>query len=732
MRRHAEVFLRTRVARRVLGLFLLCAMLPLTLLALYGYGYLADELESRARDDLRSQSKVTGMIVLDRLAGLSASLELLAFQTGPDRPSIGAARRTTAIEFGPRFQGLLLEHGDGRVEALVGEIEPLPVLDRPQLDHLASGRVALISRRETSGVAVFLVRATQGGGRLWGKIDPGSVWDTQSQNSPAPTGTLACIATGDLEPLSCPAEQALAALRPLNTAPTLTWTKAGEHYIGGQWTIFLGRLYGAPSWRVLLSAPEQNIYAPLNHLRWTFFLGLTLALAAVFALSHIQLRRTMQPLEALEAGTRRLAAGDFGEPVLVRSDDEFQALAGSFNRMAGDLEQQFHAQRALERVHRAALAATGPEPVLDALFTTRQHLLPGSGLAVALAQPDDPCRWTVVEQSDGPRARVREDVQPRLAELEELRDHPDGLVVRRGERARTYFPDAGAVLFNEVMVLPIVRKGNLGGALVVPCRPEEEGRDEVLASARESATRIVVAICNAQLVEQLDTMSWGALTTLARTIDAVSPWTAGHSERVTLGAMEIGRRLGISEENMDLLHRGGLLHDIGKIGIPAAILDKPGALTAEEFATVRTHPAVGARILAPIGAFRAALPLVLHHHEMLDGSGYPHGLKGDQIPPLVRILTVADVFDALVSDRPYRPAWPVDLAVQYLREGVGIRFDADAVEVLTVAIADGWSAKPARDAASTRSMDTASYSLCPDTRLPLSHAEVTQGHSSRS
>ncbi|MBP6669124.1 MAG: HD-GYP domain-containing protein, partial [Gemmatimonadales bacterium] len=199
-----------------------------------------------------------------------------------------------------------------------------------------------------------------------------------------------------------------------------------------------------------------------------------------------------------------------------------------------------------------------------------------------------------------------------------------------------------------------------------------------------------VAIANTQLIEQLDAMNWGSLTALARTIDAVSPWTAGHSERVTLGAIEIGRRIGLGHDDLDLLHRGGLLHDIGKVGVPAGILDKPGKLTDEEYEQIKQHPAIGARILAPIGAVRRALPLVLHHHELLDGSGYPHGLSGDQIPLLVRILTVADVFDALVSDRPYRPAWPVERAIAHLREGAGVKFDPRIVEALAAATATGW------------------------------------------
>src|SRR5206468_8382401 len=139
--------------------------------------------------------------------------------------------------------------------------------------------------------------------------------------------------------------------------------------------------------------------------------------------------------------------------------------------------------------------------------------------------------------------------------------------------------------------------------------------------------------------------------------------TAGHSERVTAFAVEIARRLGLGEAELMQLHRGGLLHDIGKIGVPRELLEKQAPLTRDERRRMEAHTTTGARILAPIASFGDVIPLVRSHHELLDGSGYPDGLRGDEIPPLVRILTVADVFDALVSERPYRTAWPAELAL---------------------------------------------------------------------
>jgi len=134
---------------------------------------------------------------------------------------------------------------------------------------------------------------------------------------------------------------------------------------------------------------------------------------------------------------------------------------------------------------------------------------------------------------------------------------------------------------------------------------------------------VAVALANAQLLEDLDSMNWGTLTALARTVDAKSPWTAGHSERVTDTALEIGTALGLRDQELENLHRGELLHDIGKIGIPVSILDKPERLTEDEYRVVRGHSRMGARILEPIAAYASVIPMVLHHHERFDGKGYP-------------------------------------------------------------------------------------------------------------
>lgn len=198
------------------------------------------------------------------------------------------------------------------------------------------------------------------------------------------------------------------------------------------------------------------------------------------------------------------------------------------------------------------------------------------------------------------------------------------------------------------------------GAADARVRAWELGADEFLTKPfhpLEVAARCRSLLRQKDLVDALDSAE-SVVFTLVRAIEAKSAYTHGHSTRVTGYALDLAGRVGLGESDRDLLRRGSALHDIGKISMPDAIIDKPGPLTAEEYEVIKRHPADGARIVEPLRSARDVIPLVRWHHERMDGAGYPDGLAGADIPPLVRMLAVADVYDALASDRPYRPAMP--------------------------------------------------------------------------
>jgi putative nucleotidyltransferase with HDIG domain len=186
----------------------------------------------------------------------------------------------------------------------------------------------------------------------------------------------------------------------------------------------------------------------------------------------------------------------------------------------------------------------------------------------------------------------------------------------------------------------------------------------------------------ASTIHALEQLDIATLTAFARAIDANSPWTAGHSERVTALALRIAHVMGLPAKDLQIVNRGGLLHDIGKIGTPPAILDKPGKLEAWENEIMQNHVKVGIRILEPIDCFRDMLCVIAQHHERFDGSGYPAGLAGEQISLHARIVAVADAFDALTSDRPYRKGVPQEKAIEILKENSGTQFDPKVIEAL--------------------------------------------------
>jgi putative two-component system response regulator len=221
------------------------------------------------------------------------------------------------------------------------------------------------------------------------------------------------------------------------------------------------------------------------------------------------------------------------------------------------------------------------------------------------------------------------------------------------------------------------------------------GRDTRLAGLDVGATDFLSKPCDLmelevrvrnlvqfrRLTQELDSAE-GMVLSIARIVEARDQDTGGHCDRLSSKVQELGSRLGLSEPEIVALNRGGYLHDIGKIGIPDAILLKPGEFTDDEWVVMKRHVVIGYDICSPLKSLRPVLPIIRHHHERLDGSGYPDGLSGDQVPYVARVFQVVDIFDALTNDRPYRTAMEEEEALRTL-EGETEKgwWDPEVVEV---------------------------------------------------
>src|SRR2546422_1783361 len=191
---------------------------------------------------------------------------------------------------------------------------------------------------------------------------------------------------------------------------------------------------------------------------------------------------------------------------------------------------------------------------------------------------------------------------------------------------------------------------------------------------------------------RIEELSLERLQALVHALEEKDPYLRGHSVRVANYAFRVGRELGLEPGVLDMISLGAELHDLGKIGVSEAVLHKPGKLSEAEYRHIMDHPVIGARILGPLMRDApAALAIVRSHHERLDGKGFPDGLKGDEIPLEVRVVTVADSFDAMTSLRPYRPALSVANAMEQLEEGKGVQFDQGAVQGFLRAFPDATS-----------------------------------------
>lgn len=198
--------------------------------------------------------------------------------------------------------------------------------------------------------------------------------------------------------------------------------------------------------------------------------------------------------------------------------------------------------------------------------------------------------------------------------------------------------------------------------------------------AQSLANQAAIAVKNAYLYQDLQKSFLDVVAALVKAVEAKDKYTRGHSQRVTEHSLCMAEALGLSKEEMKIIKSCGLMHDIGKIGIGDSILHKPSALSSKEYEIIKAHSVMGEEIIQPIGFLKKGLPLIRHHHERYDGKGYPDGLQGKAIPLMARILAVADSFDAMTSDRPYRKALSLEKSIRELKKESGTQFDPEIVK----------------------------------------------------
>mgnify|MGYP000137061488 FL=1 len=351
------------------------------------------------------------------------------------------------------------------------------------------------------------------------------------------------------------------------------------------------------------------------------------------------------------------------------------------------LQRQVERLQALRWIDVAITASLDLQLTLNVVLDQVVTLLGVEAGAVLLHEPASyalrPVASRGLHLEPGGRVRLAECVAGRAVMTGE-REHVADLRQAAGKRERAL----AAKGFVGYCAAPLVARGEAIGVLEVLSRcplPENSDWWEFLEAL---AGQAAVAVHNGRLVEELRRANLSlqlaydaTLAGWSRALDLRDRETEGHTQRVTELTVRIAQAMGVPGTELVHIRRGALLHDIGKLGIPDAILLKPGPLSEEEWEVMRRHPDYAFRWLAGIEFLRPALDIPYCHHERWDGGGYPRGLKGEEIPLAARIFAVVDVFDALTSDRPYRKAWSRDEALRYIHEQAGRQFDPKVVEV---------------------------------------------------
>ncbi|MGD2098899.1 MAG: HD domain-containing protein [Desulfobacterales bacterium] len=690
----------SKISRHIFATFVTCALVPVCGVAVLAYFTVTRHLETQTLESLRHAAKSQAKTLDDRLHLVANELELISSVTQDQKrikPINLDARLRNRLP--KRFNSITLFGPTNKAQPIL----KLPVLppfkmDTDDVEHMAAGRSILAEIGAPSSKPVLImvrqIDVANADPGFWvAEINQKYLWAYDTMDN-LPLDTDYCVLDSTYRLLHS-SRADLADISDLLKSKTQTSTSGhftisinNKAFIASYTQVFLQPNFKLPYWTVILLKPKSDVFAPLAEFKISFTAIIFLTLMVVLWLSIMTIRKNLVPISALKEGAQRIAARDFSEPVKVASHDEFKDLAIVFNEMADALDHKFKTLSAKAKIDRVVASTFDSDEITRATVSRIADCVDCRICGISLIESSESKMNQAFYSFKSDRYRIlTETVSLTPHERRVLGAHPKYLMLETNDPGPHYLPKNLQLQLPNLLILPVWVKENLAAILWLVGNQSEQFTVEDITLARQLADQVAVALSNSNLIAELQEMNWGALQALARAVDAKSAWTAGHSERVAKLALKMGKAINLSSDALEDLQRAAFLHDIGKIGVPVAVLDKTSKLDDEEFRIIKRHPGLGAKIIEPISAFKAITPMIAQHHERFDGKGYPAGLAGEEIHQGARILAVADVYDAISSDRPYRKGMLIEEALALIQSEAGGQFDPVMVKALLEVIA---------------------------------------------
>ena len=684
---------RSKIAHRIFILFVSCALFPILCISIISFVRVTDQLNDQSYRLLKQSVTGYANSVYERLKFLDTELQLIASSF---KESSNDSGHIHSVVFNKRseshFKAVAVFKPEKRYIPIYKAINNFKKPSEDELRHIINTEktVILTVRHPGSLTQIMMLKMLDNkdsnAGYLIGEIKPGYLWGIDQGNS-LPPATDVCVLDESKHIIFDLPSHGESFFKKDDfkvenrISGQFEYVLENEKYLASYRKIFLNHRFLVDEWAIVLSQSKADVLAPMSHFKTIFPPVVLTSLWVVMLLSIYTIRKSLIPLELLKEGTQRIAMKKFDYRVDVKSGDEFEELATDFNEMADQLDRQFKTLNTMSEIDRAILSSLDTKLIVKNVIHRIYDWFSCDNVAIGLMDSRQKNAGSLYFSFFSQRNKVFEEpFEFSRSELEALYAHPEYFIADVDKNQLSILSLLVGQGSESFLILPVLLKEELKAVIAIGRPRSKVISIEDITRVRRTADQVAVALSNATLIDDLEQLNWGTLKALARAVDAKSSWTAGHSTRVTDIALKIGSAMRLSPNRLDDLHRAALLHDIGKVGVPAAILDKPGALDDDEYALIKKHPGIGARILEPIASYKDILPMILQHHERYDGKGYPGGLSGDEIDIGARILAVADTFDAVKSDRPYRKGWDLERAIDLITKEAGQQFDPAVVE----------------------------------------------------